>query len=112
MNFANFFNFNASTAGIVPHDEMVEIVRTGSAHVVDVREEHEFRSGAIEGAINVPLSRFNPNAVPKDKPVVVYCLSGARSGTAKQILEGSGHTDVRNYRSGVGVWRMQGGRLV
>lgn len=114
MNFAALFNrgHSAIPDGVIGHDDMVEAVANRTATIVDVREAHEFRSGAIEGAINVPLSAFNPSAIPANKPVVVYCLSGARSSAAKQMLEANGFTDVRNYRSGVGVWRMQGGKLV
>jgi rhodanese-related sulfurtransferase len=114
MNFAALFNrgYAPMPEGVVSHEEMVEAVNTRSATIVDVREAHEFRSGAIEGAINVPMSAFNPGAIPANKPVIVYCLSGARSSMAKQILEANGFTDVKNYRSGIGVWRMQGGALV
>ncbi|MBK8458339.1 MAG: rhodanese-like domain-containing protein [Phyllobacteriaceae bacterium] len=113
MNFAALFNRgNAAPAGAISYDELAEAVATKSATIVDVREAHEFRSGAIEGAINVPMSAFNPSKIPANKPVVVYCLSGARSSMAQQILQANGFADVRNFRSGIGVWRMQGGNLV
>jgi len=114
MNFAAMFNrgYSAMPEGVISHDELVAAVRDKTATIVDVREVHEFRAGAIPGAINVPLSAFDPSRIPADKPVVVYCLSGARSAAAKQMLDGRGFADVRNYRSGVGVWRMQGGQLV
>lgn len=113
MNFAALFNRgNATAPGAISYDELAEVVANKSATIVDVREAHEFRTGAIEGAINVPMSSFNPAKIPANKPVVVYCLSGARSGMAQQILVANGFTDVRNFRSGIGVWRMQGGALV
>lgn len=95
----------------IDHDDLVALVESNGATVVDVREPREYASGAIAGSINVPLSGFDPNSVPKGKPVVVYCMSGARSGMAQGILRKAGFEDVRNYRPGIGMWRMQGGRM-
>lgn len=114
MNFAALFNrgYAPMPEGVVSHDEMVEAVNTRSATIVDVREAHEFRTGAIEGAINVPMSAFNPTAIPANKSVILYCVSGARASMAKQILEANGFADVKLYRPGIGTWRMQGGAIV
>ncbi len=73
------------------------------ALVVDVRTPGEFARGHYEGAINVPLSelaaqldKFGPD---KDKPLVLYCHSGARSASAKRTLGQAGFTDVLNAGS-------------
>lgn len=42
----------------------------------------EFRSGHIPEAVNVPLSAIQTNSFPKDTPLFVYCLRGARSRKA------------------------------
>ena len=70
------------------------------ALVVDVRSPAEFAGGHSDGAINIPLSdigdsldKFGPD---KSKPIIVYCLSGARSGSAKRTLEHAGYTNVLN----------------
>lgn len=98
--------------GAIDHDAMVEAVNSGSHTIVDVREIGEFRSGHIKGALNVPLSTFDPARVPEGKPVILYCASGARSGMAMQVLRAAGREDVLNYRPGAGGWRMQGCPLV
>jgi phage shock protein E len=68
------------------------------ATVVDVRSEAEFRGGAYRGAINVPLQALSAglDRIPKDRPVVVYCASGARSAMAARILKKAGYADVSN----------------
>jgi phage shock protein E len=69
------------------------------ARVVDVRSVAEFKDGAYKGAINIPLAflqaRMN-ELEPKDKPIVLYCASGARSGQGARILKSAGFTDVVN----------------
>jgi phage shock protein E len=72
---------------------------TAGARIVDVRSPAEFKDGAYPGAINIPLSsllaRMNELG-PKDKPVVLYCASGARSGQGARLLKQAGFTDVIN----------------
>jgi phage shock protein E len=68
------------------------------ATVLDVRSEAEFRSGAFKGALHVPVQELQARLaeVPKGRPVVVYCASGARSAMAVRILKKAGHPDVVN----------------
>ena len=65
---------------------------THGAILVDVREVDEFASGHIPGAINVPLSMITSTALPKDKPLFLYCLRGTRSKQAAGILKRMGYT--------------------
>lgn len=80
------------------------LVSTG-ATLVDVRTPEEFASGHIEGAINVPLQTLDRRLsdIPRDRPVVVYCRSGARSSTAAGVLRSAGYATVFNLGS-IGFW--------
>ena len=68
------------------------------ATVVDVRTPDEFRDGAYRGALNIPLGELTRRLgeIPKDKAVVLYCASGARSAKATRMLKEAGFTDVVN----------------
>ena len=67
------------------------------ATIIDVRTPEEFRDGAYPGAINIPLSDLTRlTAIPQDRPVVLYCASGARSASAARTLRQAGFTDVVN----------------
>jgi phage shock protein E len=69
------------------------------ARIVDVRSVAEFKDGAYPGAVNIPLSLIPlkmSELEPKDKPIVLYCASGARSGQAARLLKAAGFTDVVN----------------
>jgi phage shock protein E len=68
------------------------------AKIVDVRSPDEYRDGGYPGAVNIPLQSLAARLgeIPKDKPVVLYCASGARSGMAARQLKQAGYADVTN----------------
>lgn len=77
--------------------ERVRAAVAAGARVVDVRSPGEFAGGHVPGAINVPvneLGRRIQELGATDKPVVVYCASGARSASAAQALRRAGFADV------------------
>jgi len=74
--------------------------------IVDVRTKDEFSYGAVPGAINIPLDEIQHRLDEfgkKDKKIILYCATGARSAYAKQILNHYGYTNLEN---GGGVSRM------
>jgi len=76
------------------------------AALIDVREPYEFAGGAIEGATLIPLGALPSRLddVPRDRDVVVYCHSGARSARAVEILRGAGFQRARHLRGGYVAW--------
>ena len=66
------------------------------AILVDVREDDEFRSGHIPGAVSIPLSRINTISLPKDAPLFLYCLRGTRSKQAVGKLKAMGYQNVKS----------------
>lgn len=65
------------------------------AMIVDVRTTGEFKSGHIQGAVNIPLDSIRSKAAElkkKNKVIITCCRSGNRSGMAKGILASSGIT--------------------
>jgi phage shock protein E len=79
-------------------NQISEKIKAG-ARIVDVRTPDEFADGAYPGAKNIPLAvlqaRMN-ELEPKEKPLVLYCASGARSAQAARILKQAGFSDVIN----------------
>lgn len=80
----------------------------GEAVLVDVREDEELREAAIAGAVHVPLSRFDPNAVPKGddgKKVVFFCAHGMRSyQVADYFLQNDMLADAYSMAGGIVAW--------
>jgi NADPH-dependent 2,4-dienoyl-CoA reductase/sulfur reductase-like enzyme/rhodanese-related sulfurtransferase len=74
--------------------------------VVDVRTPEEFRSGAIPGAINIPLDELQERVHElgsKSREITLYCASGARSAYGQRGLMQMGFTNVKN---GGGIMQM------
>ncbi len=76
-----------------------------AVHVLDVRSPLEFDGefGHLEGAQLIPLEELQRRAaeVPRDKPVVVVCQTGKRSGLGSVILRKSGVAQAANLAGGM-----------
>ena len=95
----------------IDHDAFVKLQRDDAGAIVDVREPHEFIAGHIPGAINHPLSQFDPNDLPRDQPIVLVCQAGSRSAKALNLAKAAGIQDIRHYAPGTGGWRARGGAI-
>jgi phage shock protein E len=76
---------------------MKEILKNAS--VVDVRAPGEFLDHHYPGAINIPLNELSQRLDEFKElkmPIVAYCRSGARSGTAVSVLKQNGFNEVYN----------------
>lgn len=73
------------------------------ALVIDVRSEAEFQERHLPGAINLPLDRLGDEiarrAPDKQQPLLLYCLSGTRSGMGTSALKKLGYHNVSNLGS-------------
>jgi phage shock protein E len=82
---------------------------------IDVRSAPEFRTGFLEGAINLPLDRLAQqiqSQIPDTgRELVLYCASGGRSGLACALLQTLGYQRVRNG-GGLGLLALSTGRPV
>lgn len=75
-----------------------DAINSKTAFLVDVLTPGEFASGSAKGAVNIPLDRL-PYELDKFKgkdPIVVFCLSGGRSGQAHAFLQLNGIFNVFN----------------
>lgn len=91
--------------GIRSRTDLGELLKKG-AQVVDVRSPEEYATGCLKGSINIPLHDLNKSLskIDKNKPVIVCCLSGMRSVSARVLLKergfdvhnGGGWHDLRN----------------
>ena len=73
------------------------------AQIVDVRSPAEFNASHFPDSINIPLGSLPGRAgkLNKEKPVLLCCASGARSGMAVAILKQQGFKEVLN----IGPWQ-------
>ncbi len=82
-----------------------------NALVLDLRSPDAFAAGHLAGARNLPLEQIGKAGETlkkyKEKPVVVYCETGATSGSAARKLAEQGFTKAVNLRGGLQAWRAE-----
>jgi rhodanese-related sulfurtransferase len=78
--------------------------------LVDVREPNEVATEAYPGGVVVPLSTFDPAAIPdpKGKQVVFACRSGKRSVTASLAAQAAGLPYDKHLAGGILGWKAAG----
>jgi rhodanese-related sulfurtransferase len=78
-------------------------------HLVDVREDDEWRGGHIPGAIHIGkgvIERDIETKLPdKSEEIVLYCGGGYRSALAADALQHMGYTNVSSMDGGMRGWR-------
>jgi rhodanese-related sulfurtransferase len=82
----------------------------GTILLVDVREPNELAVERIPGAIDFPLSAFDPAALPdpEGKRLVFSCRSGRRSVTASQAAQAAGLPHDAHMAGGILAWKAAG----
>ncbi len=86
-------------------------LNSDQAVLIDVREPHEFDAAHIPGAVHIPLSQFDVNALPTagGKNMVFYCAMGMRSQSVADHLVSNGIIDAAtNMAGGIQSWSVAG----
>lgn len=94
--------FNFLKLGIVCDDTAkLEEAVCKKCFLVDVRSNEEFKSGSVDGAVNIPMNEV-PNRLKEfknKKNIILFCRSGGRSNQVKDLLIRNGIEDVLNAGS-------------
>ena len=69
---------------VVTREELKKGLADGSIALIDVREPNEFAAGHIPGAVLVPLSRFDPAQLPRDRASASSSPAGRASGPCRR----------------------------
>ncbi len=91
-------------------EEVSKGMAEGRYLLVDVREPNEVAAEAYPGAVVVPLSSFDPKAIPDPgaKQVVFACRSGKRSVTASLAAQAAGLAYDKHLAGGMLAWKAAG----
>ena len=95
-------------------DEVANGLQEGRMLLVDVREPNEIEVEAFPDAVVVPLSQFDPAAIPdpQGKQVVFACRSGNRSVTASLAAQAAGLPYNSHLAGGIKLWKELGLKTV
>lgn len=101
-------NFLRSSKGSVDSTDATALINREEAVVLDVRSKADFAKGHIINSINIPINSFDSqlNLLEKhrEKPIIVYCSSGAQSSQACSKLTKEGFEKVHNLKGGLMAW--------
>lgn len=84
-------------------------INNDNVYIIDVREKHEYNSGHIQNAHNIPLSEIgniNKKMISFDSKIIVYCHSGNRSNKAAEMLLEMGYTNIYDM-GGITSWEYE-----
>jgi rhodanese-related sulfurtransferase len=89
--------------------EVKALHANGEIQLVDVRTQREHEAGRIDGDVHIELGELSARAgeIDRDRPVVFYCKSGARSGMATDAFRQAGY-DAANMAGGLLAWEREG----
>lgn len=92
----------------ISQEEAKEMMDSQEVLILDVREQDEYDSGHIPGAVLLPVGSITEESaaevIPeKDATVLVYCRSGNRSKTAAKTLAELGYTGIYEF-GGIITW--------
>jgi rhodanese-related sulfurtransferase len=90
-------------------EQVAELLAGSEIQLIDVREPHEWAAGRIAGGKHIELNDLSSRAaeIDRERPVVFYCRSGARSGMAAQAFLAAGY-DAHNMDGGLLAWNGRG----
>lgn len=99
----------AEVQDLTPED-VAQGIKDGKYLLVDVREPNEVEVEAYPDSVVVPLSTFDPAAIPDPagKDVVFACRSGKRSVTASLAAQAAGLPYNKHLAGGIIGWKAAG----
>jgi rhodanese-related sulfurtransferase len=91
-------------------EDVARGLEAGRMLLVDVREQNEVALERYPDAVVVPLSSFDPAAIPdpKGRQVVFACRSGRRSITASLAAQEQGYPYDAHLAGGILAWKAAG----
>lgn len=108
--------------------EVSQLIESGDAFVIDVREASEYNFAHVDGSINIPLSEFDlalrdsnfsdivSSCQQKRKKLIFVCAAGVRSMGACQMMDSQFSREynirVYNMKGGIYAWIELGFNLI
>jgi len=105
---------NVQSDGEMEAPDLLRMMGAGEPFsLIDVREPDENETVRIPGGVLIPLDQVlqRMNEIERDKPAILYCRSGNRSGVACQMLKAQGMNNAINLRGGIIAWMQTEGPI-
>ena len=109
MVIYTFYKNATSKFKVINHNEVVRLMNTDEAVVVDLRSLEEFQRGHIIGSVNVLPSEIKNQNVGKieshkEKAIVLVDINGVSAPTSAALLTKQGFNRVFVLKEGISAW--------
>ena len=108
----NVVKAGTDTLELISPQEASALTAEKKAIIIDVREDNEWNTVHIPGAIHIPLAQLSTRLTElqpyKNTAIITQCRSGARSAKALDILKSAGFSHVQNMEGGLIAWHKAG----
>ena len=108
FSFFSCLSNHAQNQNLNADDFEKQLIATKGEQLIDVRTPQEFERYRIKSAKNINVNsaafRKEIEKLDKNKPVLVYCLSGARSSSAVSAFRNAGFKTVYHLSGGLNAW--------
>ena len=106
-------NDNLAPHEISPGDVVKKAQSKEDFVLLDVRTLEEYEEMHLENALLLPVQELSQETLTsiglgedaKDKEIVLYCRSGARSQTAYNVMKSLGYTNIKSVAGGMIHWQ-------
>src|SRR5690625_592793 len=90
--------------------EAIQLANLQHGIFVDIRSADQFKNGSVPQARNIPSDELESKAdsLPKGKPIILVCDTGARTGSAAGALRKLGFEQVFSMQGGIRSWTQEG----
>jgi rhodanese-related sulfurtransferase len=114
LNLAAFVGLNDLTGDsplVTAAQLKAELASPTPPLVLDVRTLNEHAGSHVKADVHIPVDdlRFEHQALPGDRRIVIYCRTGFRGHLAVRTLKGLGFQDVANVTGGYVSMVAEGG---
>ena len=98
---------------ISPGDVVKKVRSNEDVILLDVRTLEEYEEVHLENALLLPVQELSQQTLnkislgdnAKDKEIILYCRSGARSQTAYNVMKSLGYTNIKSVAGGMTQWQ-------
>ncbi|MFD0966919.1 rhodanese-like domain-containing protein [Seminibacterium arietis] len=104
-----FFKSITTKVKTIDNTELVRIINSQDATVIDIRTVDEFERGHIINSIHLLPTEIKNNNVGKiehhkEHPVVLVCATGMNANSSAELLAKQGFTQVYALKEGITGW--------
>jgi len=106
-----FFGSRGLADGAISPTEAASLIKESrNLQLIDVRTPPEYADGHLAKAKLIPLQELEARwtEIDKDRPILLYCRSGHRSGTALKLLQQKGYAQAKHMEGGINAWKAAG----